>query len=80
LELAFSLWLWSIAARAEVQVQVVIGQNFTGSTYNTDVVSLPPGPSGAIGPSHFVEFINGSFAVYSKTNGQNLKRVTDLHF
>jgi len=63
-----------------VQVQVVIGQNFTGSTYNTDVVSLPPGPSGAIGPSHFVEFINGSFAVYSKTNGQNLKRVTDLHF
>ncbi len=59
---------------------VSIGQNFTASTYNVNVVALPPDPNGAIGPQHFVELINGAFAVFDKTSGQNLKNVTDLHF
>jgi hypothetical protein len=75
---AFSICLRSVAAHA--QALVAIGQNFTASTYNVDVTSLPPDPNGAIGPHHFVEFINGSFAVYNKTNSQIVKRVTDLHF
>jgi hypothetical protein len=64
---------------------VTIGQNFIGSTYNNGansgtVGAIPPDSNGAIGPRHFVEFINGSFAVYNKTNGLNVKRVTDTHF
>src|SRR6266478_4186019 len=57
-----------------------IGQNFTSSTFFVNSQATPPDSNGAIGPRHFVEFINGSFAVYNKTNGQNVKRVTDLHF
>ncbi len=59
---------------------VTIGQNFLASTYNVGVISLPPDANGAVGPNHFVEFINGSFAVYSKSTGVSVKRVTDLHF
>ncbi len=59
---------------------VSIGQNFTASSYDVNVMALPPDPCGAIGPAHYVEFINGSFAVYNKSNGLNIKRVTDLHF
>ena len=76
--LAFSVCLRSDVAHA--LAPVAIGQNFTASTYNVDVAALPPDPNGAIGPHHFVEFINGSFAVFNKTNGLNVKRVTDLHF
>jgi hypothetical protein len=78
LVLASYLLLWSVSAPAEVLV--TIGQNFTGSTYGTDSLALPADANGAIGPQHFVEFINGSFAVYNKTNGQNVKRISDLKF
>ncbi len=70
----------SLCLCAQAAPVISIGQNFTASTYNLNAVALPPDSNGAVGPEHFVEFINGSFAVYSKTNGQNLKRVTDLHF
>jgi len=59
---------------------LTLGQNFLGSTYNLNVTSIPPDSNGAIGPRHFAEFLNGSFAVYNKTNGQNIKRISDLHF
>jgi hypothetical protein len=61
-------------------VAVKIGQNFTGSTYGVNSAALPPDPNGAIGPKHFVEFINGTFAVYNRTNGHSVQRKTDIKF
>ncbi len=77
---AFLLSGLCLASAANAAPLVSVGQSFTASTYNLNVVALPPDPNGAVGPQHFVEFINGSFAVYSKTDGQIVKRVTDLHF
>ena len=57
-----------------------IGLNFTGSTYEKNDFSVPPDSNGAVGPNHFVELINGRFAVYSKTNGGLLKSITGLNF
>src|ERR1041385_6227108 len=67
------------ASAAQVP-SVTIGQNFLGSTFFVNSSALPPDSNGVIGPRHFVEFINGSFTVYNKTNGQSVKRITDLHF
>jgi hypothetical protein len=71
-------WLWLDSAPAAVQVS--IGQNFTSSTFGVNSSGTPADPDGAVGPRHFVEFINGSFAVYNKTNGQSVKRISDLKF
>ena len=59
---------------------VGIGQNFIGSTYGLNDTAIPPDSNGAVGPNHFVELINGRFAVYGKTNGGLLKSMTDLSF
>jgi hypothetical protein len=75
---AFYASVWF--ASAQPAVVTSIGQNFTGSTFGVDSAATPADCNGAIGPQHFVEFINGSFAVYNKTTGQNVKRVTDVHF
>lgn len=57
-----------------------IGLNFLGSSYETNSQALPPDANGAIGPQHFVELINGSFAVYDKTTGENILRLSDVDF
>jgi hypothetical protein len=77
--------LFLFVAGASAQVAVQIGQNFTGSTYfnglnNGNSAAIPPDPNGAVGPKHFVEFINGSFTVYNKTNGQSVQRISDVKF
>ena len=59
---------------------VAIGVNVTASTYGDISSALPPDPNGSIGPNEFVEFINGEFAVFDKTTGENVKDVTDLEF
>ena len=59
---------------------VQIGQNFTGSTYGIDSFDRPADGDGAIGPSHFVELINGRFSVYSKTSGARVQTLTDTGF
>jgi hypothetical protein len=59
---------------------VSIGQNFTGSTYGVNSQAIPSDANGVIGPRHFVEFINGTFAVYNKTNHQTVKRIADTKF
>src|ERR1700722_10844906 len=83
-KVVFILWLAVAGLRAQ-QVTVQIGQNFTGSTYDNgsgtgNTSALPPDSNGSIGPNHFVEFINGEFAVYKKTNGLNIKRIADVDF
>lgn len=57
-----------------------VGQNVLGTTYDPNVPAIPPDSNGAVGPRHFAEFINGTFAVYTKTNGQNIKRISDSKF
>jgi hypothetical protein len=59
---------------------VGIGQNFTGSTFGLNDTATPPDSDGAAGPNHFVELVNGRFAVYSKASGGVLRSMTDVSF
>jgi hypothetical protein len=71
----------SLAAQASTPVpSISIGLNFGGSTFGVDTAATPADANGAIGPRHYVEFINGSFAVYNKTNGAQVKRIADTKF
>jgi hypothetical protein len=59
---------------AVLRGQTII-QSFPGVTLNDTVAlgngaSTPPDTMGAAGPNQFVEFINGAFAIYSKTGVQ----------
>jgi Ca2+-binding RTX toxin-like protein len=47
------------------------GVDFTATTFNG---SIPPDTMGAVGPSHVVELINGSYAVFDKTTGAQVDR------
>lgn len=51
---------------------------FTGLAQN-DILSNPPDTMGAVGPSHFVELINGSVALYDKT-GELISKTNTLDF
>lgn len=57
-----------------------IGQNFTASTLGVNSDAIPADANGAVGPSHFVEFINGRFSVYDKATGRRVKTMTDTAF
>jgi len=79
------LSLFLLGAGAPAQVMVQVATNFTGSTYNNgsntgNSSAIPPDPNGAIGPRHFVEFINGAFDVYNRTNGHSVLRKSDVKF
>ncbi len=67
-------------AQTLAQTTGTIGQNFTGSSYETHSSYLPPDSNGAIGPRHFMEFINGTVAVYNRTNGLSVQRKSNLKF
>ena len=67
-------------AAGNAQVTVQIGLNFTGSSYITNSQALPPDPNGVIGPTRFLEFVNGAVAVYNRTNGVSVQRKSDLKF
>jgi hypothetical protein len=54
----------------------VIGINFTATTYKFNGGWPPPDSMGAIGPNHFVEFINGRYAVYDKATGTLVQQRT----
>jgi hypothetical protein len=76
------LWILSqllTVSLAQTGVQIQIGQNFTGSD-NTEIGLTPADGNGAIGPKHYVEFINGIFAIYAKTNGLRIRRISDSQF
>lgn len=74
-----ALLAWPVLA-GQAQPLVNIGLNFTASTLNVDSTALPPDSNGAVGPLHFVEFINGRFAVYNKSNGSQAMSITDVSF
>jgi hypothetical protein len=66
------------AASGTLVVQV--GQNFTGSTYGVNTFARPADGDGAIGPAHFVELINGRFAIYAKADGALVQSTSDVGF
>jgi len=60
--------LWLGAGAAGAAPIVTVGQNFTGSNIGQSGF-FPPDSMGAIGPDHFVELINGRYAVYDRDTG-----------
>lgn len=69
-----------LIGRAQAQVTVQVGLNFIGSSYSTNSQALPPDSNGVIGPTRFMEFVNGAVAVYNRTNGASVQRKSDLKF
>ena len=59
---------------------LTVGQNFLASSYETNSQALPPDGNGAVGPQQFVELINGSFAVFDKSDPGNVFRESDAIF
>lgn len=57
-----------------------IGQNFTASTFGIDSTGTPPDSNGTVGPTNYVEFINGNFAVFNKANAARVLSMSDLVF
>ena len=57
-----------------------MGQNFTAATFGIDANLVPPDSNGAIGPNHFVEFINGRFSVFNKSSGARVQTSSDIGF
>jgi hypothetical protein len=53
----------AIAAPMPTPIQTFEGINQAGGCGNC----IPPDPNGAVGPNHYVEMVNSSYAVYSKT-------------
>ncbi|HEX9047743.1 MAG TPA: hypothetical protein VF988_12020 [Verrucomicrobiae bacterium] len=74
-----SFWLGPIPT-LQATVTVALGENFTGSSLYTNSQALPPDSNGAIGPGRFMEFVNGTVAVYNRTNGAQVQRKSDLIF
>jgi hypothetical protein len=60
-------------------VSVQIGQNFVGSD-NSQTYITPADANGAVGLNYYVEFINGAFAVYNKSDGSGVLRIADSQF
>ncbi len=73
------LALFCFAPGAPAQVAVQIGQNFTGSD-NSQTYITPADGNGAVGLNYFVEFINGSFTVYDKSDGSGVAKISDMKF
>lgn len=61
-------------------IAVQIGQNFTASTLGVDSDSTPPDAGLAVGTNHVVQFINGRYSVFNKTNAAKVQTMTDSTF
>lgn len=83
--LLFSLGIAIVVATTTAQTSIAqtIVQNFPGvSLVDVNAFSknlTPPDSMGAVGPSHYVEFVNGAFAIYTKT-GTRQSIVSDNQF
>lgn len=78
------MWAWALIGLPALAAtpSLSIGKNFTGSVYGTNSPYLPADGNGAVGPRHFMEFINGTVAIYNKTNASvnAVQRKTNLKF
>src|SRR5690349_17455188 len=77
--LLFILCNWLTAHHAAA-ASLRIGNSFIASTLGVDSDALPPDSNGAIGPTNYVEFINGRFSVFDKTSGSRVQTVSDRDF
>ena len=80
IEAVFVALLLTVATSTRASVVMGIGQNFTASTLGVDSIDTPPDSDGAVGPTNYVEFINGRFAVFDKTNAVRVQSMTNLLF
>jgi len=77
LKLASTLALALVfAGQVAADQRLQIGANFTGSSFGADSSLVPPDTNGAVGRRHIVEFINGHYAVYRKTDGRRLQSLS----
>jgi hypothetical protein len=66
----------SLAVSFPIGEEIVsIGQNFTGASLATSGF-IPPDTMGAVGPTAFVELINGNYSVYDKSSGALVQTTT----
>src|SRR6266404_4004973 len=68
---------------ARAAVVAGIGMNFTGTSFGTNSTNspfVPPDCDGAIGPTNFVELVNGRFSVYDKFTARLVETMTDSNF
>ncbi|MDB6064029.1 MAG: hypothetical protein JWR26_237 [Pedosphaera sp.] len=79
LSLALALLTLGGSAMPEAKgaITVQIGQNFKGATFNVDAFAFPPDSDGAVGPNHFVQFVNSRVTVYDKSTGTPVQTMTD---
>jgi MYXO-CTERM domain-containing protein len=66
-------------ASTRALAQPTVGRNFTGSNINV-TGAIPPDSMGAVGPDHYIEFVNGRFAIFRKGTGALLLGQTDSAF
>jgi hypothetical protein len=76
----FVLVCFAICEFSSAQVAMKTGQNFTGTIYGVDSPAQPADANGAIGSAHFVEFVNGHFAVYRRETTVRVMSKTDREF
>jgi hypothetical protein len=76
--LSLSIGLMSMAT-AQADVSVRLGDNIPGSD-NSQTYITPADGNGAVGLNYFVEFINGLFAVYNKSDGSPVAKISDTEF
>jgi len=77
--LSFVPLLLLLGSSSDATLVTGVVTNFDGSD-NSNTLITPADSNGAIGPLHFVEFINGFFAVYNKTTGEAIRRISDTQF
>ena len=69
---SFGLVIAGLASTSSISQAAVthsIGANFEGSNLG-DSGYIPPDTMGAVGPNHFVELLNGRYAVYDKAGAE----------
>ena len=70
----------AIPGVAMAAVELQLGLNFTGSTLHLNSENTPPNANGASGLQHYVEIVNGRYAVYDKVTGNVVASSTDRIF
>lgn len=73
------------SAAASLFAPQTVGTGFVGISLQDQfndfgTGSIPPDTMGAVGPNHFVEIINSSVAIYSKSTGTRLSHVSLTSF
>ena len=74
------LAIYALSSISALSVEVQLALNFTGSTLHLNSENTPPNANGASGLRHYVEIVNGRYAVYDKLTGGVIVSSTDRAF